>query len=161
MQKCMHCIFWLLFISLKHHMTYVRCMPCFSLQKLSLETVSTQMDIHRTIFEKGIVVQVCLHEKYPWFLSDFTQNWDVSNKFLYSSPVSWHENPFSTLSLSKVGQICQANKCISVVFSCKWTKNQTSDWQLCCSTGSHVNKLVSVSPCCEICMLPFMKALNC
>ena len=146
MQQCMHYIFWFLFLSLKHHKTlYIRCMPYFSLQQLSFETVSTQMDINCTIFEKGIVVHVCLHEKYPWFLSDFTPNWDVPNKFLYSSSVSWHENPFSMLSLSKVGQTCQANKCISVVFSCKWTKNQTSEWQLCYSTGSQVNKLVCQS----------------
>lgn len=77
-----------------------------------------------------IVVHVCVHEKYPWFLSDFTQSWDESNKFLYSSSVSWHKNPFSTLSLSKVGQTCQANKCIFVVFGCKRTKNQTSEWKV-------------------------------
>ena len=86
------------------------------------------MENHCTIFEKDIVVHVCVHEKYPWFLSDFTQNWDASNKFLYSSSASWHENPFSSLSLSKVGQTCQANKCIYVVFGCKRTKNQTREW---------------------------------
>ena len=72
-------------------------------QSMVWHFVRHPVDIHCTVFEKGTVVHVCLHEKYPWFLSDFTQNWDVSNKFLYSSSVSWHENPFSTLRLSKVG----------------------------------------------------------
>jgi len=40
-------------------------------------------------------------------------------------------------------------------------KTRQVNGKLCYSTGSQVNKLVSARPCCGICMLPFMKALNC